>query len=244
MESSGMSLAVAWCAQMEKSQRIFSLSSWSMDVSPSRAPMTSTFVETREAHLCVMANLSMHLLSGSTDSLQCGSSVMAYNARAGCAFTRSYEADWLENIFLPFLFCFVFLFFFFGLIFFFWNWEEVNTLERYVSLMFCLSKMPTSNDTYCVKNVSFFVISQMGRQEMLSRFFQSGFVQYATLYLWGQPYQPVTTQGVTAKNVSTSHCLLLLWQIFCLTYPESLLIDSNKNHLLLKLKFNRLHLQK
>lgn len=67
MESSGTSQAVASCAQMEKSQRTFSLSSWSLDASPSNVLMASTFVETREVRLWVTVQLLMHLRCGSSD---------------------------------------------------------------------------------------------------------------------------------------------------------------------------------
>lgn len=73
MESSGMSPATASCAQTEKSQRIFSLSFWNMDVSPSKDPMGNTFVETRAARSCVMEHLLMCLHSGSTDLVPLGS---------------------------------------------------------------------------------------------------------------------------------------------------------------------------
>lgn len=85
---------------MEKSQRTFSLSSWNMDASPSRALTTSTFVETREVRLWVMVQLLIHLLFGSTDPFQSGSSKKEQEG-AGPASMSSNEADWPGNIFLP-----------------------------------------------------------------------------------------------------------------------------------------------
>lgn len=73
MESFGTSQAVALQTQTEKSQRTFFSSFQNMDASPSRAPMASIFVETREARLCAMARLLMHRASGSTDAFSSGS---------------------------------------------------------------------------------------------------------------------------------------------------------------------------
>lgn len=125
MESSGTSLAVALCAQMEKSQRTFSLSSWNMDASPSRAPTANTFVETREVRLWAMAQPLMHLLFGSTDPFQSGSGRRT-------PFYQLKLSGLTGSIFLPVFIpaarcpipCFVLFVCFF-------NWEEVNTLGRY-----------------------------------------------------------------------------------------------------------------
>lgn len=70
MESSGTCPAVASCAPTERSLRTFSLSLLNMDASPSRAPTASTYEGTRAEPSWVTARLSMHPLSGSTDSSQ------------------------------------------------------------------------------------------------------------------------------------------------------------------------------
>ena len=143
---------------MEKSQRTFSLSSWNTDVSPSRAPMASTFVETREAHLWVMVHMSMHLLSGSTDPFnkgpQRGPKMWLQNpllsAHGGeltgyhfpaCFYTGFQVPDPMPGLFL----------------FVFFNWEEVNAREVcvYVFLVNVQRSMPTSNNTHCVKKCNF-----------------------------------------------------------------------------------------
>lgn len=67
MESTGTSPAVASCAPTEKNRRIFSLSSWNMDASPSRDPTASTCVQTRAAHSWAMVWQSMGPLYLSTN---------------------------------------------------------------------------------------------------------------------------------------------------------------------------------